>query len=286
MEKNDANFTPIFDGKTLTGWHFVPRLPVPRAPGEPGPDPTTEKYQQAAQTCGKWTVEDGAITGRQDPPGSGYGGYLLSDGLYEDFELIFEARPDWPADTGILVRASALGSQGFQILLDHRRSGNIGGIYGNGIGGFHGISFTLDATYDEQGNPAGLRLEDPSTTIEPLTPDKPALLDYAANGEEFLSIWKWNDWNTFKIRVVGASPRITVHINDMKISEMNTADLKHPFYDAAKVRELLGSKGHIAFEIHDNDPGMGVARWAPNAACRWRNIRIRELSQSGNETTI
>lgn len=278
MQNNDARFTPIFDGKTLTGWHFVPRLPVPRAPGEPSPDTTTEKYQHAAQTCGKWTVEDGAITGRQDPPGSGYGGYLLSDGVYGDFELIFEARPDWPADTGILVRASSLGSQGFQILLDHRRSGNIGGIYGNGIGGFHGISFTLDAKYDEQGNPVGLRLEDPSTTIEPLTPDKPALLDYAAAGEQFLSIWKWKDWNEFKIRVEGASPRITVHINGMKISEMDTEDLKHPLYDAAKVRDLLGSKGHIAFEIHDNDPGMGEARWAPHAACRWRNIRIRELS--------
>jgi hypothetical protein len=272
----NATFTPIFDGKTLAGWHSVPRLPVPRAPGLPGPNPTTESYQRAAQTSGKWTVEDGAICGRQDPPGSGYGGYLLSDEVYGDFELLFEARPDWPADTGILVRASALGSQGFQILLDHRRSGNIGGIYGNGIGGFHGIHFTLDAKYDEQGIPVGLRLEDPATTIEPMSPDKAALLEYAANGEQFLSIWKWDDWNEFRIRVEGASPRITVLINDMKVSEMDTATLKHPLYNAAEIRDLLGPKGHIAFEVHDNDPGMGEARWAPNAACRWRNIRIRE----------
>jgi len=275
--QHEDGFTPIFDGKTLEGWHAVPRLPVPRAPGEPGPNPNSESYQRAKQTSGKWTVEDGAIAGRQDPPGCGYGGYLLSDGVYGDFELAFEARPDWPADTGILVRASALGSQGFQILLDHRKSGNIGGIYGNGIGGFHGINFTLDAKVDEQGQPIGLMLEDPSSTLEPLTPDKPALLAYAATGEQFLSVWKWDDWNAFRIRVEGASPRITVHINGLKISEIDTASLVHPKYDAAAIRELLGPKGHIAFEIHDNDPGMGEARWAPEAACRWRNIRVREL---------
>ncbi|CAK4820402.1 unnamed protein product [Aphanomyces euteiches] len=277
MNKNETTFTSIFDGVTLAGWHFIPRLPVSRAPGEPEPDTTTVDYQRATQTSGKWTVEDGAITGRQDPPGCGYGGYLLSDGVYGDFELVFEALPDWPADTGILVRASALGSQGFQILLDHRRSGNIGGIYGNGIGGFHGIQFTIDAEYDEQGNPVGLRLEDPSTSIEPMTSDKTALLEYAATGEQFLSVWRWNTWNEFKIRVEGASPRITVHINDLKISEIDTATLKHPLYNAAAVLDLLGPKGHIAFEIHDNDSGMGESRWAPNAACRWRNLRISEF---------
>jgi hypothetical protein len=276
MEKNTALIS-IFDGKTLSGWHSAPRLPVPHAPGEPGPDKTSEAYRQVAQTSGKWTVEDGAITGRQDPPGCGFGGYLISDEVYGDFELIFEARPDWPADTGIMVRASSLGSQGFQILLDHRRSGNIGGFYGNGIGGFHGINFTLDAEYDEQGNPVGLKLEDPANSIESITPDKPALLKYAATGEQFLSIWKWDEWNEFRIHVEGACPRITVHINGSKISEIDTASLQHPSYNASAVRELLGPKGHIAFEVHDNDPFMGAARWAPEAACRWRNIRIREI---------
>ncbi|MFC5452753.1 DUF1080 domain-containing protein [Paenibacillus aestuarii] len=277
MDKANADFTPIFDGQTLAGWHAVPRLPVSRAPGGPEPDRTTETYRRAAQTTGSWTVEDGALTGRQDPPGCGYGGYLLSDGVYGDFELLFEACPDWPADTGILVRASALGSQGYQILLDHRRSGNIGGIYGNGIGGFHGINFTIDAEYDEQGRPIGLRLEDPATTIEPMTPDKTALLNDAASGEQFLSIWRWNEWNEFQIRVEGALPKITVHINGVKMTEIDTAAMKHPSYRQDEVLALLGPQGHIAFEVHDNDPGMGDARWGPNAACRWRNIRIREL---------
>ncbi|MEK0315568.1 3-keto-disaccharide hydrolase [Cohnella sp. 56] len=277
MASADDTFTPLFDGETLAGWHAVPRLPVARAPGAPQPDSTSDAYVRASQTTGSWTVEEGAIVGRQNPPGCGYGGYLLSDGVYGDMELSFEAKPDWPADTGVLVRASTLGSQGYQILLDHRRSGNIGGVYGNGIGGFHGIAFTLDAETDGEGRPTGLRLEDPASSLEPMTPDKPALLDYAATGEQFLSVWQWDDWNEFRIRVEGEIPRITVHINGRKISEVDAATLRHPSYDAGAVRELLGAKGHIAFEVHDNDPGMGDARWGPNAACRWRNIRIREL---------
>lgn len=273
----DAGFTPIFDGKTLKGWHAVPRLPVARGPGEPEPDKTTDAYKAAAKNFGRWTVEDGALVGRQEPPGSGLGSYILSDGLYGDFELTFEAKPDWPADTGILVRATKLGSQGFQILLDHRRSGNIGGFYGNGIGGFHAVNFNVDAKLDTAGKPIGLRLEDEATTIEPITPQKRALFSRAATGEEFLKAWKWGDWNAFRIRVEGASPKLTSHINGLLIGEVDTATMKHPSYDSAAVQKLLGRKGHIAFEVHNNDPRLGDARWGKTAACRWRNIRIKEL---------
>lgn len=273
---NDG-FADIFDGKTLTGWHTRPRLPVPRAPGDPAVDTNTEDYRRAAATTGKWTVEDGAIVGRQEPPGSGLGGYIVSDATFGDFELMFEARPDWPADTGVLVRATAAGTQGFQILLDHRKSGNIGGFYGNGIGGFHAINFNVDAAYDSSGNAIALVLEDPKTTLEPITQQKRDLLAQAATGEAFIKAWRWDGWNEFRIRVEGASPKLTVHINGVLISMLETASMLFPFYEAAAVRTLLGRKGHIAFEVHDNDPGMGEARWGRMAACRWRKIRVRPL---------
>ena len=273
----DSGFVSIFDGKTLNGWHATPRLPVPRAPGDPPVDTSGEGYRRAAATTGKWTVEDGAIVGRQDPPGSGLGGYIVSDAVFGDFELVFEARPDWPADTGILVRTTNAGTQGFQILLDHRRSGNIGGYYGNGIGGFHAINFTLDVTRNAAGEPTGIGIEDPATTLEQITPEKRALLTHAASGEAFLKAWKWDAWNEFRIRVEGQYPRISSTINGVPIGAIDGATMQHPKYNRDAVLKLLGPKGHIAFEIHDNDPGMGAARWAPQAACRWRNIRVREL---------
>jgi hypothetical protein len=186
---------------------------------------------------------------------------------------MFEARPDWPADTVVLVRATNEGTTGFQMLLDHRKSGNIGGYYGNGIGGFHAINFNVDC--DEN----GIRIEDAATTLEPITPEKPALLSQKASGEEFMAAWKWGEWNEFRLRVEGPSPRLQSWINGTPIATLDTASMRHPRFDAAAVLKLLGPRGHIAFEVHDNDPRMGEVRWGRNAACRWRNVRVRELQE-------
>jgi hypothetical protein len=266
---------PLFDGHSLAGWRAVPRLPVARWPGGPEPDHDSESYRRALDSTGEWTVEDGAIVGRQSVQGQG--AYLVSEGRYGDVELVFEARPDWPADTGILLRTTDVGSQGFQVLLDHRKSGNIGGFYGNGIGGVHAINFQVDVSRDSDGRPTGLVLEDPSTTIEPLTDDKRAHLRQAASGEEFLRVWRWADWNEFRIRCVGPLPVITTWVNGVQIAEMDTATLQAPHWEPDAVRRLLGPAGHIALEVHDNDPGMGPARWAPGAACRWRGLTVTEL---------
>jgi hypothetical protein len=50
-----------------------------------------------------------------------------------------------------------------------------------------------------------------------------------------------------------------------------------PDYDPDAVLRLLGHRGHLALEVHDNDAMFGDARWGEGAACRWRNIRVKEL---------
>jgi hypothetical protein len=265
----------LFDGETLRGWHAIPRLPMAQWPGGPDPDKTTPEYMIAASTSGNWRVVDGAIVGTQEI--QGYGGYLLSDETFADFELSYEAWPDWPVDTGLLVRTTAVGSQGYQILLDHRKSGAIGGFYGNGIGQFHAISFNVDAVYDNAGKPVGLQIENPETTLEPVTSLKRSLLSYAIQPEDFLKIWHWNDWNRFRIRCAGKYPVLTSWINGIKAYEVDTGNINYPNYDREAVYKLLGSAGHIALEIHNNDPRLRDARWAPGAACRWRNIEITVL---------
>ena len=42
-------------------------------------------------------------------------------------------------------------------------------------------------------------------------------------------------------------------------------------------QDVLGERGHIALEVHDNDSMFGEARWGKGAQCRWRNIRIKEV---------
>ncbi|MDR1431960.1 MAG: DUF1080 domain-containing protein [Propionibacteriaceae bacterium] len=265
----------LFDGKTLAGWHSIPRLSTPLWPGGPHPDGQPD-IERAQLTSGKWEVDDAAIVGSQEI--TGYGGYLLSDEEFGDFELSFEIRPDWPADTGVVLRSTKRGSQGYQLLIDHRKSGAIGGFYGNGIGAFHASAFNLDVATDDQGRQTGLRIEDAQTTLEPVTPEQRAQLGHAIDGAKFLKIWRFGDWNHFRVRCVGELPRLTSWINGTLAFELDTATMDFPNWHPQAVLALLGAKGHIALEVHDNEwPGMGPARWAPGAVSRWRNIEIEEL---------
>lgn len=120
--ENNAAFRAIFDGVSLNGWKAYPRKP-------------------GDLNTGKWTVEDGVISGGQDPVGSGLGAYLVSEEAFYNFELQLEARPDWPIDTGIYLRTVPTGNIGIQVLLDHRPLGGIGGYFGNGLGSFHAMEY-------------------------------------------------------------------------------------------------------------------------------------------------
>jgi 3-keto-disaccharide hydrolase len=162
-------------------------------------------------------------------------------------------------------------------VVDHRQSGSIGGFYGNGIGGFHAVPFAIDARYDANGNAIGLGPADPTTTLERFRDSKRDMLSVAASLDEFLAVWRWRDWNELRVRIVGTHPLVTTSINGLKIAELDMATLEAPNYDAAAVAALLGPRGHIAFEVHDNDTRFGERRWGRHAACRWRNIRIRAL---------
>jgi hypothetical protein len=279
---NEPGFAPLFDGVSLTGWRIIPRTYGCLYPGGPRvlevlTDFPPDYNEQASAHPAAWTVEDGAIVGRQDPPGSGWGGYLITDRAFGDFELRLDANPDWPADTGVMVRRRRDSWEGLQVLIDHRQSGSIGGFYGNGIGAFHVVPFALDAARDAAGKAIGLRGDDPATSVEPFTAAKRAMLTRSADLETFLGTWRFGDWNEFRIRCVGGLPLVTVWINDLLVAEVDLAILQAPNFAPGAVSELLGSGGHIALEVHDNDPMLGEGRWGHGARCRWRNIRLREL---------
>jgi len=72
-------YQKLFDGKTLNGWHSSHRFPTPLYPGGPEPDKNSDWYINAIKSKGRYTVENGELVGGQDPPGSGLGGYLVSD---------------------------------------------------------------------------------------------------------------------------------------------------------------------------------------------------------------
>ncbi len=94
--RREPGFVPLFDGVSLKGWTRQIREPL-----RPG--------------LGIWTVQNGMIVGGQDVPT--IGSYLVTDETFSDFELTLEARPDWRADTGVLVRTNAQGNVGSKIVL-------------------------------------------------------------------------------------------------------------------------------------------------------------------------
>lgn len=62
MASENRGLVSLFDGKTLTGWHAVPRV---------HPSMPPERYSHAEATSGRWEVIDGAIVGSQAVTGLG-----------------------------------------------------------------------------------------------------------------------------------------------------------------------------------------------------------------------
>jgi hypothetical protein len=100
-------FTPIFNGKDLTGWHV----------SRTNHHGTTPDYR----------VVHGVIVGTQQPRGKG--GILLTDRKYRNVEVYMEVKPDWGCDSGLFFRSSEAG-EAYQVTLDYLAGGMMGGIYG------------------------------------------------------------------------------------------------------------------------------------------------------------
>lgn len=112
-----AGFTPIFNGKDTTGWHIS----------------TTNHHG----TTPDWHVENGVLVGMQKPAGKG--GILLTDKKYKNFEVYLELNPDWGCDGGLFLRSSDRG-EAYQVMIDYREGGTLGGVYGERLKDVKGSS--------------------------------------------------------------------------------------------------------------------------------------------------
>lgn len=268
----DDGFRPLFDGQTLKGWRAISRVPVAAYPGAPEPSPDSPAFKRALTSKGRWVVENGVVTGGQDPPGSTLGSYLITEETFGDFELMADVNPDWAVDSGIMIRTTPIGGQGFQVHLDYRMLGSVGTFFGNGIGNWRARHYAFNPKLDANRNAIGL--------VREIAPDEEIRkLAWHSAPEEFFRVWKFGDWNTLRVLCVGQYPHLTTWVNGAKIAELDAATLQAPNYDREAAAKLLGRQGHIALEVHDSGPDlwMGKDRWLPGHVCRWRNIRIRTM---------
>ena len=214
---DDGGFVPIFDGKTLDGWHVS---------GKTGHG-----------SGGKWVVEDGAIVGTQDKPGNG--GIVITDKPYGDFEVALEMRNDFGPDSGLFLRSTEKG-QAYQAMIDYHGSGNLMGIYGEGIPGVISLR-----NFD---------FGDKVTEIKPHEAPYPLPIDPA----DWPALWKHGEWNELRARIVGNPPKITTWINGVRFMEFEDKQKRHP------------DTGGIALQVHGG--GDFTKQFV-----RYRNVRVKEI---------
>lgn len=241
----------LFNGRDLSGWH-------------------TNRQKISHGTGGRWQVENGVVTGEQDPPGSGNGGILMTDRKYGDFELSLDLNPDWGVDSGVFLRTNEKG-ECFQIYVDYHDNGFVGSVSTERAGSPRMINrpFYIDGIKDASGQLIGFET----------LPDKrgavswgPGYLKYNCTPEQWKKAWRIGEWNHLRVRCVGKYPTITTWINGVKIAEFDSETSTNPQNKKEELFEAFGREGYIALQVHG-----GRGSFQNGAKCRWKNIRIKEL---------
>jgi hypothetical protein len=188
-------FVPVFDGKTLKGWHASAK--------------TGHSAASQHKTGGRWVVEEGAILGSQDIPGNG--GIIITDEQFADFEVVLEMNNDFGPDSGLFLRSTEEGTA-YQAMIDYHANGNLMGIYGEGrLGGKPSLM--------------NFRFTDKVTAILPQTNAPVAL---AVQPESWPFFWRHGQWNELRARIVNNPPTITTWINGVRIMEWTETQKRHP----------------------------------------------------------
>lgn len=96
----EEGFVPMFNGKDLTGWKGLVENPIKRA--KMTPQELAAKQKAADEQMRKdWRVENGVLVFE----GKGYNN-LVSEKMYEDFELLVDWRMEANGDGGVYLRGS------------------------------------------------------------------------------------------------------------------------------------------------------------------------------------
>jgi hypothetical protein len=103
---DQSHWESLFDGRSLQGW-----------------------VQKGGRYDGnaRWTVEDGALTGREGDNHAG--GLIYTERAYQDFAFACDVWLSWPFDSGVFVRMVPPPVRGAQLTLDYRGDGEVGAVY-------------------------------------------------------------------------------------------------------------------------------------------------------------
>jgi hypothetical protein len=102
-------------------------------------------------------------------------------------------------------------------------------------------------------------------------------ISQSAQAKQIAKVWKPNDWNSFRIRMVGEIPTISLWINEVLMWEVTQP--KNDF-TAEAVEGMIGLQSHWTALYQPIPGGFNMpGAWRPGAAHRFRNISIKELKR-------
>ena len=97
----------------------------------------------------------------------------------------------------------------------------------------------------------------------------------SAEAIEIGKVWKANDWNSFRVRMVGEIPKITLWINGVFMWEVEQPQND---FTAGAVEGMIGLQSHWSALYQPIPGGFNMpGAWRPGGAHRFRNIAVKEL---------
>ncbi len=88
-------------------------------------------------------------------------------------------------------------------------------------------------------------------------------------------VWKSGDWNSFRIRMTGDIPKVTLWINEV---EMYSLQQTKNYFIAKATTGMVALQCHwTAVYSPEASGGMPLSSWVPGAKHHYRNIGIKKL---------
>ncbi|MDG2220359.1 MAG: DUF1080 domain-containing protein [Rubripirellula sp.] len=99
-EQPPEGFEPVFDGKTMDGWHARPHFNPIKLAEMPEAERAAKMAEWMDDAKKHWTVENGELVN------DGKGAYLVTNQDFTDYELMLEFKTVARADSGIYLKAT------------------------------------------------------------------------------------------------------------------------------------------------------------------------------------
>jgi hypothetical protein len=97
----------------------------------------------------------------------------------------------------------------------------------------------------------------------------------SATTNDVAKIWKANDWNSFRVQMIGEVPKITLWINDQLMWEVQQPQND---FTAGAVEGMIGLQSHWTAQYQSTPGGFNMpGAWRPGASHQFRNLAIKEL---------